>query len=215
MKIIKINNPGKTERGSLINKIAKAILESRVLILPTGTIYGISCRYDSMEALERIYTIKKRDKTLPFIILISRISDLKIFTDDISPFAEKIIQSFWNIKDPGPLTLVFNKKEHLKNPIAGSLKTIAIRLAGLKFLRDLINICGPIVSTSATISGTVAAPRKVNEIPASIRNNADFIVDYQSDLPGVESTIISVTGDRPILIREGKIKFTDIVSKIK
>jgi len=215
MEIIKINSPDKIKEASSIKKIAEAILEGRVLILPTATIYGTSCRYDSIEAIERIYSIKKRDKALPFIILISRISDLKFFTDDISTFAENIINRFWNSKNPVPLTLVFNKKEHLKTSIADSLNTIAIRLAGLKFLRDLIDICGPIVSTSATISGTGNAPRKVDEIPSLIRNNVDFIVDYQSDLPGVESTIVSVTGNKPILIREGKIKFADIIGKIK
>ncbi len=215
MDMIKINNLHKIERSFLIKKIAVAISEDKVLILPTGTVYGISCRYDSRDAIRRIYRIKKRDRTLPFIILISKLNDLKTFTRDISPAAESIINRFWNIKDPQPLTLVFNKKKYLRKFITGDCPTIALRMAELKFLRDLINICGPVVSTSATISGTKKHPVKVEEIPSSIRNNVDLVVDYQSALPGVESTIINVTGGSPVLIREGKIKFADIAGKTK
>ncbi|MEA2015988.1 MAG: L-threonylcarbamoyladenylate synthase [Actinomycetota bacterium] len=214
MNTIKIKDSYKIKRPSLITKIAGAVSENKVLILPTGTVYGISCRYDSRDSIRRIYKIKKRDKALPFIILISKLKDLKIFTSDINPSAKKIIKHFWNIKNPQPLTLVFNKNKNLKNFFSGGRSTIALRMAELRFLRDIINICGPIVSTSATISGTGEHPKKADEVPPSIRNNVDLIIDCQSELPGVESTIINVTGKSPSLIREGGIKFSDITGVI-
>ncbi len=211
MNRIKINNLDKFDRPSVIKKIARFLSEGRIIILPTGTIYGISCKYNDRRAVERIYKIKKRVADLPFIILISNVDDLKILATDINPAAESIIGRFWNIKNPQSLTLIFNKKKYLRKFITGGKPTIALRMAEPKLLRDIIDICGPITSTSATISGIKKFPRKIEDIPADIRKGVDLAVEYPSILPGMQSTIIDVTGNTPVLIREGKVKFEDII----
>jgi len=212
MNTIKINNLDKNYKLSVIKEIAKFILEGKVVILPTSTIYGVSCKYNNRDAIKKIYKIKKRNTNLPFIILISNLDDLKIFTSKINPTAENIIKRFWNIKNPESLTLIFNKKKYLKKCITSGKSTIALRMAELKFLRDIIDICGPIISTSATISGIKKLPKKIEDIPLSIRKQVDLVVEYQYTLPGVESTIVSVTDNTPVLVREGKVKFNDILS---
>jgi L-threonylcarbamoyladenylate synthase len=214
METIKINNLNAaldtTGKPLDIKKIARYLAEGKVVILPTATIYGLSCKYNDRAAIERIYDIKKRNTDIPFIILISSIDDLENFTSKINITAEKIIEKFWHIKNPRPLTLVFEKKKSPENFITGSMNTVAIRMAELKFLRDIIDICGPIVSTSATISGIKIFPKKVSEIPAAIRKQADLTVESQTSLTGGESTIISVEKDIPVLIREGRVKFKDV-----
>ena len=214
MDIIKINNLNTAGKFSVIKKITGSISKGRIVILPTATIYGISCKYNNKNAIERIRRIKKRNIDLPFIILISNPDDLKNFTSNINTAAKKIIKRFWNIKNPESLTLIFNKKKYLKNFITGGKSTIAVRIAELKFLREIIDICGPIISTSATTSGIKIFPKKVDEIPAAIRKQADLIIECESHLPGMESTIVSVENDIPILIREGKVKFKDVFKAI-
>ncbi len=215
METIKINNLNAaldtTGKPPDIKNIASYLLDGKVVILPTATIYGISCKYDNKAAIKRIYDIKKRNADIPFIILISSIDDLKIFTSKINKTAENMINRFWNINNPQSLTLVFDKKKSLNNFFTGGMDTVAVRMAELKFLRDIINICGPIISTSATISGEKTFPKKVSEIPAAIRKQVDLIVECTSSLPGGESTIISVEKDIPVLVREGKVKFKDVL----
>jgi L-threonylcarbamoyladenylate synthase len=210
MNIIKINNPDRINKNTA-EEIAKLITEGKIAILPTSTIYGLSCKYNDRNAIEKIYKIKKRNKNLPFIILISSYDDLKNLVSDINPIAKKIIKKFWDIKKPKPLTLIFNRNSSLENFITSGSPNIAIRLADPGFLRNIINICGPIVSTSATVSGVKSYPKKIADIPVAIKKQADLIVEYTSSLAGVESTIVDVTGQTPALIREGKVKFRDIL----
>jgi len=210
MNTLKINNPDKINKN-IIKKIAELISEGKTVILPTSTIYGLSCKYNDRNAIEKIYNIKKRNKNLPFIILISSYDDLKSLVSDINPVAKKIIKNFWDTENPEPLTLIFNKKSSLENFITSGSSNIAIRLADSGFLRNIINICGPIVSTSATVSGTKSYPKKIEDIPFTIRKQADLVVGYPSSLTGVESTIVDVTGQIPVLVREGKVKFRDVL----
>ena len=210
MNTLKINNPDKINKN-IIKKIAELISEGKTVILPTSTIYGLSCKYNDRNAIEKIYNIKKRNKNLPFIILISSYDDLKSLVSDINPVAKKIIKNFWDTENLKPLTLIFNKKSSLENFITSGGSNIAIRLADPRFLRNIINICGPIMSTSATVSGTKSYPKKIEDIPVTIRQQVDLVVEYPSSLTGVESTIVDVTGQTPVLVREGKVKFRDVL----
>ncbi|HEY4696343.1 MAG TPA: L-threonylcarbamoyladenylate synthase [Candidatus Hydromicrobium sp.] len=207
MNTLKINERDKINKN-IAREIAKLITEGKIVILPTSTIYGLSCKYDGRNEIEKIYKIKKRNKNLPFIILISSLNDLKILVSDINPAARKLIKKFWDIKNPKPLTLIFKRNSSLESFITSGSPNIAIRLADPGFLRNIINICGPIISTSATVSGIKSYPKKIADIPAAIRKQVDLIVEYTSPLAGVESTIVDVTGQTPVLIREGAVKIS-------
>ncbi len=211
MYTIKINKADKVDKAAIC-KIAKSIANGRIAILPTGTIYGLSCRYDRRDSIERIYKIKNINKIRPFIILISKLNDLKSFASDINPTAKNIIKRFWNTENPEPLTLIFKKRETLKESASGSKHTIAIRMAELKFLRDIIDICGPIISTSATISGIKGYPKKIEGIPTLLKKQVDVVVECRFSLAGVESTIVDVIGEVPVLIRKGAVDFKHVLN---
>jgi L-threonylcarbamoyladenylate synthase len=205
---IKTSNPDKAG----VKKIAKVISKGGIAILPTSTIYGLSCRYDSKKAIEKIYKIKQRDPIVPFIILISGKDDLKRLVSGINSTAEKLIEKFWDIKRPRPLTMIFRRNDSLEDFMTCGSPNIALRLAGSRLLRDIIGICGPIVSTSATISGTKSFPKEIKDIPDTIVKKADLVVECLSPLAGEESTIIEVTGRVPVLVREGAVRFKEILN---
>ncbi len=205
MEIIKIKNHRKISKA-IINKLSRSLTEEKTLILPTNTIYGLSCRFDSKPAIENIYRIKRRKKELPFIILISSTESLESLADSVSPEAEAWIEKYWNLERLQSLTIIFKKKKALEGFITGGSPNIAIRIAGLGFVRQLIDICGPIVSTSATISGSKDSPVEIKDIPRSIKESIDLIVDWGRPLPGIHSTIIDASGDGPKLVREGSVK---------
>ncbi len=205
MEIIKIKNPLKISK-TIIDKLSRTLIEEKTIILPTNTIYGLSCRFDSKPAIENIYRIKRRKKELPFIILISSTESLESLADSVSPEAEALIEKYWNLERLQSLTIIFKKKKALEGFITGGSPNIAIRIAGLGFVRQLIDICGPIVSTSATISGSKDSPVEIKDIPNSIKENIDLIVDWGRPLPGINSTIIDASGNGPKLVREGSVK---------
>lgn len=211
MITIKISDLDKIYKAE-VKKIAKLISEGEIAILPTSTIYGLSCRYDSKNTIEKIYKIKKRDSNVPSIILISDKEDLRRLTSDISRAAEKIIEKFWDIKNPKPLTMIFKRNNSLEDFVTCGSPNIALRIAGSIFLRNIISICGPIISTSATISKIKSFPKKIKDIPDSIVKKADLVVECSLPLAGEESTIIEVTGRVPVLVREGAVRFKEILN---
>ena len=219
MKIIRLSSKEKTfedaaDLDDAANVIARHISTGKVVILPTSTIYGLSCSYDNKNALEKIYELKQRPRNLPFIVLISKIDSLLQLVAEINGTADILIKNYWTGKNIQPLTLVFKKNNSVDSFIAGGSEKIAIRLEGLEILKKIIELSGPIVSTSATISGVALSPKSIKEIPEIIKKGADLTIDFGVDLPGTASTIIDVTGPEPVLIREGALKYNKVLDEL-
>ncbi|MCL4377962.1 MAG: L-threonylcarbamoyladenylate synthase [Actinobacteria bacterium] len=214
MNLIKIKNHSHIE-GETIKLIADVLKKGKIAILPTSTIYGISCIYNNRKAIEKVYDIKGRKKTSPFIILISDISIIPKLVESITDSAYKLMNYFWLGIEPEPLTLIFKKNRLLESFIASGSNNIAIRLDNLNLLKEAIHITGPIISTSANISGSKILPSLLDEIPRKIKNQTDLIVDYGEKLPGTASSIIDVTAEKPVIIREGKIKNNNVLRVLK
>ena len=195
--------------------IAEAMITGKIAILPTSTIYGLSCAYNNKPALDRIYEIKERPKILPFIVLIADIAYIDILADNKNAFAEVLIKKYWMSLSPRPVTIIFKKNKNLPEFIAGRSDRIALRLDCLKIITDVIKICGPIVSTSATVSGTGQSPVSIAEIPEIIKNKADVIVCMKKNLAGVASTVVDITGGKPVIAREGKVSGREIMELFK
>jgi L-threonylcarbamoyladenylate synthase len=198
-----------------VTKIAEFIKNEKVILLPAKTIYGLSCRYDSKNALNKIYDIKGRDKLVPFIILISKIQDLFNFTNEISDNCKKLINYYWDKKEPDSLTIIFKKNPKISDYITSGKDTIAIRRAEFEFVRNVIDISYPIVSTSATISGINNNPVELQDIDFKILQKVDLIVEFKEKLKGIQSTIIDATENEIKLVREGAISFNDILQKLQ
>ena len=198
-----------------VKTIAGAMTKGKIAILPTSTIYGLSCAYNNKSARDRIYEIKGRPKVLPFIVLIAGIADIDILADKKNAFAEVLINKYWVSLNPRPVTIIFKKNKNLPDFITGGSGRIALRLECLQMIKDVIKICGPIVSTSATVSGTGQSPVSIAEIPEIIKNKADIIAAMKENLAGVASTVVDVTQDVPVITREGKVSRREIMELFK
>jgi len=195
-----------------ISRAADKLSESGVLILPAGTVYGLSCKFDDRQGIEKIYKLKKRDTAMPFIILFSNKGQLCSLSNEPEGRALSLMEAFWFGRKFQPLTLIMAKNPHLPPYITAGKNSIALRFAPPGFLNRLIEQAGPITSTSATISGTKAYPDSIKNIPESIKQGADLIVECRRKLPGVESTIVDITGPAPRLVREGMLSYRHILA---
>jgi L-threonylcarbamoyladenylate synthase len=211
--LIKINDINNFDSG-IVKKITEILINEKIAILPTSTIYGLSCIYTSKKAIKRIYEIKQRKRELPFIILFSKLDDIRLLIEKKNRTADKLIRNYWLSENTKPLTLVFKKNKTLDNFLTGQKDTIAIRLDSFPLIKKVIDICGPIISTSATLSGTGLSPKNIKEIPDEIKNKVDLIVGCSFNLDGVASTVLDITGSKPAIIREGQLKFEEIKERI-
>ena len=98
-----------SSNSTALKKISDLLIIGKVGVLPTATIYGLSCVYDNEDAVKKIYSIKKRKSGTPFIILISSISQLGTLAGEINDLVKKLIAKYWDTKKPYPLTLILAK----------------------------------------------------------------------------------------------------------
>ena len=188
-----------------IAHLASILERGGVVILPTDTIYGLHAIATDAEAVDRIVSIKGRDDAKPFVVLGASRAQLESIGARFDDEARRILDELW----PGPVTAIVM----LENRIAASRKhdTIAVRVPALDWLRDLIEITGPLASTSVNRSGErpISSPKELtNETVARI----DAVID-SGPLEGNPSTIVDFSGAEPRLIREGDSLFTQKVWK--
>jgi L-threonylcarbamoyladenylate synthase len=150
-------------------KIIKILKKGGIGVLPTDTIYGLVGSALNKETVERIYQVRKREKTKPFIILISDIEDLKIFGIKPKNFQKKLIKKFW----PGPYTLIFECKSKKFEYLHRGKKSLAFRVPKAKWLQRLLKEVGPLVAPSANIAG-LPFSKTIAEAKKYFNQNVDF-----------------------------------------
>lgn len=203
----------KQEDNINYEKIKEILEKGGVVIYPTDTVYGIGCALTSLEGIEKIYLSKERDKNSPLIALISKKEYWKkiaVVSKEKEKLLEKLIDKYW----PGALTIILKKKEIVPSEMVANGDTIGIRVPSLEVSRKIIEKVGGIMpTTSANISGE-KTPKTYFELSEKIKERADIVVEYKEKILGVESTIIDLTKEIPIILREGAISKKELAEAI-
>jgi len=187
---------------TIILRAAEIIRAGGVVVFPTRALYGIGTNAFDMEAVDRVFKIKRRPKNKPLPILIKSRSDLEHLAAEIPEPAIRLMDRFW----PGKLTIVFMASPSLPEHLAGRTKTIAVRLPAHPVAAALANAAGcPITATSANLSGHTGCS-DICCLPESITKNADMVLDAGPLSGGTGSTIIDVTKPPPVILRQGDIR---------
>lgn len=171
-----------------------------IIIFPTDTVFGMGCRIGDGKAIKRLYKIKKRGKGKPTHILVKDFEQANKY-GLFNSQSKKLTQEFW----PGPLTLVVEARNTVPNLIRGLDDTIGIRQPNHKMANELIAAVGePILAPSANFTGDTP-PTRFSEIDKNLTKLVDYVLNF--DCGGGEvSTIIRMTNDNHLLLREGAIK---------
>ena len=203
MKLIDLKN------GIDLDKISEAaicIKNSGLVVFPTETVYGIGANALDEKAVAGIFKAKGRPSDNPLIVHISSIDMLNDLVKNISPIEQKIIDTFW----PGPLTIIFPKKDVLPDNVTSGLDTVGIRMPNSKIALKLIELSGvPIAAPSANISGKPSGT-DISDIYEELKERVDYIIDASICDIGVESTVVKVIDDEVLILRPGKISIEDI-----
>ena len=187
---------------------AKVIRHGGLVALPTETVYGLGANALDKEAVNKIFAAKGRPQDNPLIVHVSGIEMAKNLLADIPPLAYKLSEKFW----PGPLTMIMQKRDVIPDTVSAGLDTIGVRMPkSAAFLRTIEESGVPIAAPSANTSGK-PSPTTAQHVYDDLNGKIDLIVDGGSCSVGIESTVVDITGDIPVILRPGAITPSDIAS---
>jgi L-threonylcarbamoyladenylate synthase len=177
---------------------AECLRNGGTVVFPTETVYGLGANALDSTAVAKVYKIKCRPVDHPLIVHVLSLEEARGLVHHVSPVAETLAKQFW----PGPLTLLFKKNEKIGDFVTGGQDTVALRVPKHRVARELLEAAGvPVAAPSANLFGKVSATAGTHL--ADLAGKVDFILEGEVCDVGVESTIIDVSGPRPVLLRPG------------
>lgn len=203
-KVIKISSTKPQEY--LIKAAANLISDGELVAFPTETVYGLGADGLNEYAVRKIFQAKGRPQDNPLILHVDSVDMLEQLVMDIPPAAKLCMEKFW----PGPLTILFRRREIVPDIITAGLETVAIRMPSHPIALRLITLSGaPIAAPSANSSGK-PSPTRAEHVLEDMEGKIPLIIDGGETGVGLESTVLDLTGDRPMILRPGGITLEDI-----
>ena len=182
-----------------IKEAAQIIRDGGLVAFPTETVYGLGGNALNAEASAKIYAAKGRPSDNPLIAHIANETGLYEIAAEVPESAKKLMDAFW----PGPLTMIFSKKDIMPRETTGGLDTVAVRMPAHPVAQALIEEAGvPIAAPSANLSGR-PSPTTAQHVKTDLDGRIEMILDGGSCDIGLESTIVDVTGEVPMILRPG------------
>ncbi len=177
------------------------IANGGVVAMPTETVYGLGADACNDQAVKSIFTIKGRPNDNPLIAHVHQDFDLMKIIDYDPPYAEKIRQAFL----PGPLTLVYPSTDKVSPYVSCGLNTLAVRIPSHQGAQEFLKAVDiPIVAPSANLSKHVS-PTSAQHVFDDFEGKIPLILDGGKSEGGIESTVLDVTGEIPVILRPGLI----------
>ena len=200
------------DKGEL-NHAAQILRQGGLVAFPTETVYGLGGDGFNPQAAKKIYEAKGRPSDNPLILHISKREELDAIAARIPETAEKLMDAFW----PGPMTLIFEKTKAVPYETTGGLDTVAVRMPVDEIAREVIDAGGGyIAAPSANTSGR-PSPTTAQHVAEDLTGRVDMIVDGGAVEIGVESTILDMTVEPPMILRPGAITkemFEEVIGEV-
>jgi len=182
------------ERGISILK------QGGLVAFPTDTVYGLGARANNQQAVARVYQVKERPWEMALPLLLAHTSQISEVAEAVPPIAWLLADKFL----PGALTIVLYKSNSVLDIVTGGGSTVAVRVPAHPIPVALAEDSGPIVGTSANLSGKPSA-LTADEVCSQFGDKIDLVIDGGRCPGGRESTVVDVTGEVPVVLREGAI----------
>ena len=189
-----------------VRRAAAVIKKGGVVTFPTETVYGLGADVFNPQAVAKIFKSKRRPLYNPLIVHIAEIGQLASLVADIPDVAWPLISRFW----PGPLTLIFRKRQIVPDIVTANHPTVAVRMPLQPLAAKLIRFSEtPIAAPSANFFGRTS-PTSATHVMDQLQNVCDAVINGGACRIGLESTVLSLTEARPRLLRPGAITQSDI-----
>lgn len=194
---------------SVLQQAARVLNQDGVLIYPTETTYAIGTKLDSAVGIKKLYKIKGRTKGQPTSAVCSDINQIANYCY-LTKSEVALAKSCW----PGPLTICLLARKNVPHSLLAPDGTLGVRIPSFPWLIKLIRAAGvPILSPSANFKGG-KAPTKLTQIDKKLSDLVDYVVDIEPEGKS-PSTIVKLTDGKVNIIREGSIKKSEILERLK
>ena len=197
----------------IIREAGRILKEGGLVAFPTETVYGLGADALNEDAAKKIYAAKGRPSDNPLIIHITNMKALEKIVSEVPEKAVKVAEKYW----PGPLTMIFNKSDIVPYGTTGGLDTVAVRMPVDEIAREVIDAGGGyIAAPSANTSGR-PSPTTAQHVAEDLTGRVDMIVDGGAVEIGVESTILDMTVEPPMILRPGAITkemFEEVIGEV-
>lgn len=198
-KLIKINKENFS--GEELEEAAEILKNGGLVAFPTETVYGLGGDGMRADAARKIYEAKGRPSDNPLILHISDMQMLERIVQQIPGKAYKLAEAFW----PGPLTMVLNKKEEVPYGTTGGLDTVAVRMPSHPIALALIRAAGICVAAPSANTSGRPSPTRASHVKDDLDGKIEMIIDGGEVGIGIESTIVDLSGEVPMILRPGYI----------
>lgn len=186
--------------------ICNLIRNGELVIFPTETVYGIGANALDENAVGKIFVAKGRPSDNPLIVHIADRNKINDIAEDVTEMEQKLIDAFM----PGPFTIILKRKPVVPDIVTAGLDTVAIRMPDNIIARGIIQFSGvPIAAPSANVSGKPSGT-SIEDIRTELEGRVSAIVDGGETQIGLESTVVKVIDEVPVILRPGKITPEDI-----
>ena len=177
----------------------KLLKKGEVVAVPTETVYGLAGDSTNPKAIKKIFEAKGRPSDNPLIVHIGNLDMLDGIVSEFNRDAQKLAAAFW----PGPLTIIMPKGKKVSKETSAGLDSVGVRMPANEIAREIINRSNVAFSApSANLSGK-PSPTNANDVFADMNGRIPLIIDGGESDAGVESTVISVLEDTPVILRPG------------
>ena len=178
---------------------ARLIRRGGLVAFPTETVYGLGAAATDQRAVRKIFKAKGRPADNPLIVHVASLEQVKEITSGLPPGALALMKRFW----PGPLSLVLPRSEKLPPEVSAGLPTVAVRMPAHPAALKLIRAAGvPIAAPSANRSGR-PSPTTLRHVLEDLAGRIDAVMDGGACRVGLESTVLDLSGSRPVILRPG------------
>ena len=186
---------------TVIEEAGRIIRKGGLVAFPTETVYGLGGDALNPESSKKIYAAKGRPSDNPLIVHIADKKDLYRIVREVSEKAKKLMEAFW----PGPLTMIFYKNELVPQATTGGLDTVAVRMPSDRIAAAFIRAAGGFVAApSANVSGRPSTTTAAH-VEEDLSGRIEMILDGGQAVIGLESTIVDMSVEPPVILRPGAV----------
>ena len=191
-----------------MDKIEKTLEAGGAVVLPTETVYGLFAQALNEEAVERVYELKQRPRDKALNLNVASLEEIYAFSKNQPGYLEQLYKSFL----PGPLTIILQANDRVPAWINSGMETVGFRIPNHPVTLDLIRKYGPLIGPSANLSGK-ASGTSFQQIMMDFQEHVSGVKDDVA-LTGQDSTILDLSGEKALVLRQGAITREDILAQV-
>jgi L-threonylcarbamoyladenylate synthase len=195
-----------TRDADNLRRAAELIRSGGLVAFPTETVYGLGANAFDAAAVARIFTVKQRPRQSPLIVHVDSIDMARALVTAWPDAADRLARRYW----PGPLTLVLPKQPSIPDIVTAGLATVGLRMPSHPLALALIRAAGVPIAAPSANPFTQLSPTTAEHVRQSLGDAVDLVLDGGPSTVGIESTVLSLAGDRPLLLRPGVIPLPEI-----